>query len=114
MTYTQIAVAAVLAAVVLDRWGARTRLTGSRDWWAAYGIIVFFQLLTNGWLTGRGIVRYDPGTIIGDGRVPFLGDGRIAWAPVEDLAFGFALVLLSCVTWVWLGRRSSRTTGGGG
>jgi hypothetical protein len=27
---------------------------------ATYGIIAFFQLLANGWLTGRGIVRYDP------------------------------------------------------
>ena len=40
-------------AVALDRWVARTRLTSSRTWWTAYAIIVFFQLLTNGWLTGR-------------------------------------------------------------
>lgn len=105
MTYTAIAVAAVLASLALDRWAARTRLTASATWWSAYGIIVVFQLLTNGWLTGRGIVRYDPDTIIGSGRVSFLGDGRIAWAPVEDLAFGFALVLTTCVAWVWLGRR---------
>jgi hypothetical protein len=43
MTYTAIAVVAVLAAVALDRWGARTRLTATKDWWAAYGIIVFFS-----------------------------------------------------------------------
>ena len=61
MTYTAIAVLGVLAALALDRWVARTRLTTTGDWWAAYAIIVFFQLLTNGWLTGRGIVRYDPG-----------------------------------------------------
>jgi hypothetical protein len=67
---------------------------------------VLFQLLTNGWLTGRGIVRYDPDTIIGSGRVSLFGDGRIAYAPVEDLGFGFALVLTSCVVWVWLGRRA--------
>ena len=36
----------------------------------------------------------------------FIGTGRIAYAPVEDLAFGFALVLMTCVVWVWLGRRS--------
>ena len=36
----------------------------------------------------------------------FVGDGRLVYAPVEDLAFGFALVLTSCVVWVWLGRRS--------
>lgn len=105
MTYTAIAVAAVLAAVALDLWGARTRLTTTVTWWMAYGIIVFFQLLTNGWLTGRRIVRYDPDAIIGSDRVTLAGDGRLGYAPVEDLAFGFALVLTTCVVWVWLGGR---------
>ncbi len=106
MTYTAIAVVAVLAAVVLDRWGARTRLTTSPTWWAAYGIIVFFQLLTNGWLTGRRIVQYHPDAIIGSDRVTIAGDGRLLFAPVEDLGFGFALVLTTTVVWVWLGRRN--------
>ena len=113
MTYTSIAAAAVLAAVALDRWGARTRLTTTRDWWVAYGIIVFFQLLTNGWLTGRRIVRYDPDAIIGNGRVPLVGAGRLVYAPVEDLAFGFALVLTTSIVWTWLGHRSGhRSTEG--
>ncbi len=90
----------------LDRWVARTRLTTTATWWTAYGIIIFFQLLTNGWLTGRRIVRYDPDAIIGNDRVTALGEGRILYAPVEDLLFGFALVLTTCVAWVWLGRRS--------
>lgn len=109
MSYTALAVIGVLVAVSLDRWIARTRLTSTRDWWAAYAIIIFFQLLTNGWLTGRGIVRYDPDAILGDERVTFLGAGRLVYAPVEDLAFGFALVLTSCVAWVWLGRRAEPT-----
>jgi lycopene cyclase domain-containing protein len=111
VTYTAIAVVAVLAAVALDRWAARTRLTATGTWWAAYGIIVVFQLLTNGWLTGRGIVRYDPDAIIGSGSVPLVGDGRLVFAPVEDLAFGFALVLTTCVAWSWLGRRSGEDLG---
>lgn len=106
MTYTAIAVVGVLAAVVLDRWIARTRLTSTAAWWSAYAIIVVFQLITNGWLTGRGIVRYDPDAILGSGSITFLGDGRIAFAPVEDLAFGFALVLTTLVAWTWLGRRA--------
>ena len=106
MTYTAAAVAAVLAALLLDQWPARTRLTSTAGWWTAYGIIVAFQLLTNGWLTGRGIVRYDPDAIIGSGHVTFLGEGRLVYAPVEDLGFGFALVLTTCVAWVWLGRRT--------
>jgi lycopene cyclase domain-containing protein len=106
MTYTAIAVAAALAAVALDRWAARTRLTASGAWWASYGIVVGFQLLTNGWLTGRRIVRYDADAILGSGRVTFVGEGRLVYAPVEDLGFGFALVLTTCVVWVWLGRRN--------
>jgi lycopene cyclase domain-containing protein len=109
VTYTSIAVACVVLAVVLDRWVARTRVTSTRDWWLAYAIIVFFQLLTNGWLTGRGIVRYSGDAIIGSGEIRFLGDGRLVFAPVEDLMFGFGLVLCSCVAWAWLGRRGAST-----
>ena len=104
MTYTLLAVLGVVLAIAVDRWVARTRLTSTRDWWSAYAIIVFFQLLTNGWLTGRRIVQYDPATILGDERVVPLGSWRILYAPVEDLMFGFGLVLVSCVAWTWLGR----------
>jgi len=38
--------------------------------------------------------------------VVIVGEGRLVYAPVEDLAFGFALVLTTSVVWVWLGRRS--------
>lgn len=109
MTYTAITVVAVLAALALDRWGLRTRLTSTRSWWSAYAIIVFFQLLTNGWLTGRRIVSYDPDTILGNDRVVLVGEGRLLYAPVEDLGFGFALVLTSCVVWAWSGQRAERT-----
>ena len=54
--------------------------------------------------------RYDGDAIIGgsspEGGVPsFIGDGRLVFAPVEDLLFGFALVLLSLSLWVFWGRR---------
>ena len=107
MTYTALTVLAVLAALSLDRWAVRTRLTATRTWWSAYGIIVFFQLLTNGWLTGREIVRYAPDAIVGSDRVVPFGDGRVLFAPVEDLGFGFALVLTTSVVWVWLGCRDA-------
>ncbi len=90
MTYTQIALFAVAAAVVTDLFIARTRLLLSKKFWTAYGIMVFFQLLTNWWLTSRNIVMYSPEAIIGV---------RIASAPVEDLLFGFALVLLTLSFW---------------
>ena len=105
MTYTQLAVAGVLASVALDLWVLRTRLVTRKAFWTSYAIIVFFQLVTNGVLTGLKVVRYDPATIIGSSAVPFLGDGRIAFAPVEDLLFGFALVVQTLSWWVFWGRR---------
>lgn len=105
MTYTALTVVALVVAVVLDRWVLRTRLSSSGTWWLSYAIVVGFQLLTNGWLTGRGIVSYDGDVILGSGRITALGDGRLVFAPVEDLGFGFALLLLTCAVWVRLGRR---------
>jgi lycopene cyclase domain-containing protein len=96
VTYTVAAVVGVVAAVALDLWVLRTRLVRGRLFWATYPIVVAFQLLSNGVLTGRRVVRYDPAAIIGV---------RIVFAPVEDLAFGFALVLLALSMWVWWGRR---------
>lgn len=105
MTYTAAAAVGIAAALVLDLAVLRTRVVTTRQWWAAYAIVFGFQLLTNGWLTGRRIVTYDPDAILGAGSVPFLGDGRIAYAPVEDLGFGFALVLATVALWLWWGRR---------
>lgn len=102
-SYAVAAAVAVLVAILADLVLLRTALTRSRTWWTAYGIVVGFQLITNGWLTGRGIVRYGDEAILGSGHIVFIGDGRIAYAPVEDLAFGFALVLMSCAMWVWTG-----------
>jgi hypothetical protein len=109
MTYTQLAAAAVTGAIVLDM-VLRTRLVRRKVFWVSYAIIVFFQLVSNGVLTGSGTVHYDGGFILGDsnpeqGVPPFLGSGRIAFAPVEDLLFGFAMLLGSQVLWIYAGRR---------
>jgi hypothetical protein len=110
MTYTQLAVLGVVLAIVWDLWIVRTRLLTRRVFWMAYPIIVFFQLLTNGVLTGFRIVRYSGEDILGsstpeDAPPPAFGDGRILYAPVEDLMFGFALVMLTLTLWVLWGRR---------
>ena len=102
MTYTVLAVLGVVAAVVIDVAVLRTRLLRRKAFWAAYAIMVFFQLITNGVLTGIPIVRYDPETITG---------WRIAFAPVEDLLFGFALVVVTLSTWVRLGARERHWPG---
>lgn len=96
MTYTTAAVLGVAATVVLDLLVLRTRLLTRKAFWTAYAIIVFFQLVTNGILTGRDIVTYDEGAILGL---------RIVYAPVEDLLFGFALVVQTLSWWVFWGRR---------
>ena len=96
MTYTVAAALGVLGALVLDLGVLRTRLVTGATFWITYPIIFGFQLLSNGILTGRGVVRYNPDAILGV---------RLAYAPVEDLGFGFALVLMSLSVWVWLGRR---------
>jgi lycopene cyclase domain-containing protein len=72
-----------------------------RAFWTAYAIVVVFQLLTNGWLTGRDIVRYDGGAILG---------ARLVYAPVEDLLFGFSLVTQTLSWWVFWGRRDRRAS----
>lgn len=110
MTYTQLAVIGVLAVVAWDLWLLGTRLLLRRVFWMSYAIVVTFQLLTNGVLTGLRIVRYSGEAIIGSttpevGAPPFVGDGRLVFAPIEDLLFGFALVVLTLTLWVYWGRR---------
>ena len=110
MTYTAIGVLAVAIAVLLDLFAFKTRMVTRPIFWVSYAIIVSFQLVTNGLFTGTQIVKYNGTAIIGgtspaDAAPPFLGDGRIAFAPVEDLLFGFSLILLSLSLWVFWGRR---------
>ena len=105
MTYTQIAVSMILATVVLDLWVLRTRLLTRKAFWTAYAFVVFFQLLTNGVLTGFNIVRYNGDVIIGSATPVLIGDGRLFYAPIEDLMFGFSLVVQTMAWWVFWGRR---------
>jgi lycopene cyclase domain-containing protein len=105
VTYTVAALLGVAGALAVDLLVLRTRLVTRAVFWATYPIIIVFQLLSNGVLTGRHIVIYDPAAIIG---------WRIAYAPVEDLLFGFAMVLLTLSIWVWLGRRGVQRTPGAG
>lgn len=105
MTYTQLCLVAVPFAVLLDVVVLRTRLVTRRLFWVAYAIVLFFQLLTNGWLTGRGIVTYSGSAVLGGAEPVAFGSGRIFFAPVEDVAFGFSLVLQTLAWWVFWGRR---------
>jgi lycopene cyclase domain-containing protein len=105
MSYTVAVLLGVVFAAALDGWLLRTRLLRRKVFWTSYAIVLGFQLLVNGVLTGRRIVVYSPSAILGL---------RLAYAPVEDLLFGFSLVLQTLAWWVWWGRRASqaRTSAG--
>ena len=98
MSYSALAVTAVVGVLVVDLAVYRTRMVARRVFWVAYAIVIFFQLLMNGVLTGFGVVTYSPDAIWGP---------RIAYAPVEDLLFGFALVTLTLATWAAVNRRAN-------
>lgn len=91
MTYTQLAISAVVCAVIFDFLIAKTYLVKRKVFWTSYLIIFIFQLITNWWLTSRNIVIYNSDKIIGV---------RVASAPIEDLLFGFSLVLGVLANWM--------------
>lgn len=109
MTYTELTLIGVVGVIILDFFVFKTHILQRRVFWVSYSIVIFFQLVTNGILTGFGIVEYDADAIIGsstpkDSPPAFIGDGRLVFAPIEDLLFGFCLVVLTLIIWVWLGR----------
>lgn len=114
MTYTQIGIAVVVGAIVADVLILRTRLVTRKGFWVSYAIVLFFQLLTNGVLTRLQVFRYSDSMIVGSqpdsGTPPFIGNGRIAYQPFEDLLMGFALCLLTCALWIYWGRRGVQRT----
>ncbi|MDG6102478.1 lycopene cyclase domain-containing protein [Dactylosporangium aurantiacum] len=97
MTYTAAAGLGVLVAVLIDVFVLRSRIVLGRVFWCTYPIIFGFQLLSNGVLTGRGVVLYNPDDILGI---------RLVYAPIEDLAFGFALIVVTLSLWVRLSAAS--------
>ncbi|RNI24426.1 lycopene cyclase domain-containing protein [Flexivirga caeni] len=109
MTYTALSGIAVVVALVLDLAVVRTRVVLTRQWWISYAISLAGQLAVNGWLTGRRIVTYDGAAILGTNHQQFLGDWRICYAPVEDIGFGFALILVTVVSWRWWAARDAGT-----
>jgi lycopene cyclase domain-containing protein len=68
----------------------KNSLLSTLRFWISYFIILPFQLLTNYWLTSREIVIYNSEAIIGL---------RLAGAPIEDLIFGFAMILAVMSLW---------------
>ena len=90
MIYSDIALNAVFVAVVLDLFLLKSRMMTRGIFWLTYLLILPFQLLTNWWLTSKSIVMYTDTEIIGQ---------RLAGAPIEDLLFGFSMILLTISAW---------------
>ena len=99
MTYSDIALNAVLFAVIADLLILRTQMLTRGIFWISYGLILPFQLLTNWWLTSKSIVMYSADQIIGR---------RLAGAPIEDLLFGFSMILMTIAIWEFCHQRINR------
>ena len=99
MSYSDLAVTSVVLVIALDLLVFRTFLLGTLRFWFSYAIVFSFQLLTNSWLTGRNIVMYGE---------EFIWGIRLANAPVEDLLFGFSLILGTLIAWRMLTMRDEQ------
>ncbi len=91
--YTVWSAIAVLAVVALELLWLRTGLFRRLQFWIAMAIVFFFQCLVDGWLTklSAPIVLYAENQMLGV---------RAPWdIPVEDFAFGFAMVTLALLLW---------------
>ena len=98
MIYSDIALNAVFLAVVLDLFLLKSQMMTRGIFWLTYFLILPFQLLTNWWLTSNEIVMYSLSDITGQ---------RLAGAPIEDLLFGFSMILLTISAWEFFKKLSS-------
>ncbi|MGI8983407.1 MAG: lycopene cyclase domain-containing protein [Acidimicrobiales bacterium] len=93
MEYTLASVVAVLAVIAVELLWLRTGLFRKVTFYVSYAIILFFQVLVDGWLTklSAPIVLYNEEESSGI---------RFPWdIPVEDYLFGFALIVLTMLLW---------------
>lgn len=91
--YTLPAVIAVVVVAVLELAVLHTGLFRKPAYWISMGIVLFFQVLTDGWLTklSAPIVLYNEDHTCGI---------RFPWdIPVEDFLFGWALVTAVLLLW---------------
>jgi lycopene cyclase domain-containing protein len=104
--YTVLAVVSVVAVLAAEFLWFRSGIFKKATFWIAYGIIVFFEILVDGWLTklSAPIVVYNPDQFSG---------WRFPWdIPVEDYLFGFSLIVLTLILWDRAGARAGRERSG--
>jgi lycopene cyclase domain-containing protein len=92
--FTVLSILSVVLVVAAELLWFRTGLFRMVAWWVAYAIILFFEVLVDGWLTklSAPIVTYNPDQFSG-WRFPFD-------IPVEDYLFGFSLIVLTLILWL--------------
>ena len=104
--YTVAAGISVLLVAALDR-VLKTRLLAGKRFWIYVAVMNVFMLLSNGYLTWRPVVLYNPDQILG---------ARLGTIPLEDFLYGFTLISLSVILWEFFKARSGRagrpTSGG--
>jgi lycopene cyclase domain-containing protein len=91
--YTLAALAAAAAVIALELGVWRTGIFRMPVYWVSAAIVFGFQVLVNGWLSRLTAPTffYNSDAITGV---------RFPWdIPVEDLAYGWALVTLAIVLW---------------
>jgi len=97
--YTLPAVISVVVVCVLELAALRTGLFRQPAYWISMVIVLFFQVLTDGWLTKLSA----PIVIYNDAHTSGI---RFPWnIPVEDFLFGWALVTGVLLLWVRQGVR---------
>ena len=87
--YAILAVISVFYTLFLD-WALKTDLVKRIEYYIFLAVIFGFKLLVNGYLTGSGIVLYNPHILLGI---------RIGTIPLEDFFFGFSMVTMTIIFW---------------
>jgi lycopene cyclase domain-containing protein len=104
--FTVWSVVSVVAVASAELLWFKTGIFRRAQFWVAYAIILFFEVLVDGWLTKltAPIVIYDPDEFSG---------WRFPWdIPVEDYLFGFSLIVLTLILWERAGAGRRRDPAG--
>ncbi len=91
--YTVAALGAAAGVVACEAAWWRSGIFRRRSYWISLAIVAGFQVAVDGWLakTSDPIVSYDPAQILGTRLWPGI--------PLEDFAYGFALVTSAIAAW---------------
>jgi lycopene cyclase domain-containing protein len=97
--YTILAFGFAAAVTLLDHL-LGTKVTHRRSFWIAQAIMLIFEIPTNGYLTWRPIVLYNPEMFL---------NIRLGTIPVEDFVYGYGLITLTLIFWEVFAVKRSRT-----